>query len=119
MLRILLALSFLALPYSAYADSFACSFTGENGAKVDVSFSRSVDGVTATLALDGKAVPVTRACMSFAHGNPKMGNGVRCPFGEGEQRLEVYPVFGDKPMVRVIEWNGDEVLGTIESKDCK
>lgn len=123
-----IALSAFVLP-AAHADSLGCKFKGENGASADVSFTRAADGtVSASLNVNGEAVPAVGACRRWAHGNPlgmhlqngePISSGVRCPFGKDSMRIELYPTFGDNAGVKAVQWDGNELVGMIESKDCK
>jgi hypothetical protein len=121
MIRTLAAIalsSALVLPL-AHADTLACNFKGDDGATAQVNFTRAADGgVSATLNVNGEAVPAVAPCMHWTHGNP-VSSGVRCPFGKGSMRIETYPTFGNKPGVRVIQWYGNELAGTMQSSDCK
>jgi hypothetical protein len=113
-----IALSALVLP-AAHADTLGCNFKGDDGSTARVEFTRAADGgLSATLNVNGESVPAVAPCMHWTHGNP-LSSGVRCPFGSGSMRLEIYPTFGDKAGVQVIQWNGNQLDGTLESTDCK
>lgn len=112
-----------AAPASAFAD-MTCRYTAPNGDLYVGSFHPAGDGLVSKLELNGKAVPALHACITWAHGNSHMGGDFRCPHGEGELRLEVYPVFGDNDTgkaaeMRVIRWNGDTLQETVETQDCR
>ncbi len=107
MLR-LIALALFALPFAAQADTtFVCDGQGMN-----VEAQVSENAAATVLKVDGKEVPALRACMTWAHGNHRMGGRFRCPHGVAgsEVRYEVYPIVnkpnGEPNHVKVIVWNG-------------
>ncbi len=118
MIRVI-ALALIALPLAAQANTtYVCDGEGMN-VQVDVSET----GASTILTVDGKEVPAVRACMTWAHGNVRMGGKWRCPHGVAgsDLRFEVYPITNkanEANHVKVIRWSGDQA-SMIELRDCE